>query len=345
MIERLVFENFTAFDHLDLSLARGINVFIGGNGTGKTHILKTVYAACDITKSQKSFAEKLTKVFLPSGEKTGRLARRAGKSVTTLVEVFHRLGGVVSSASIRLKFSNHTGSPEKARVNGVKQWMQYPLESVYIPVKDMMANAPRFRSLYNLRDIHFEEVYADIIDRAFRPALRGPTDAGRRKLLEILQHSMEGRVISKNEEFFLKNEHGALEFTLVAEGLRKLALLWVLVQNGTLLNGSVLCWDEPEANLNPRLMRTVVGILVELQRQGVQVLVATHDYVILKEFDLQATAEDAVLYHSLHRDAESGQVRVASSATYGEIHPNAIDDTFADMLDREIERSTPGLGR
>jgi hypothetical protein len=53
----------------------------------------------------------------------------------------------------------------------------HPLESVYIPVKDMMVNAPGFRSLYNLRNIHFEEVYADIIDKVFIGSLRSPTDS------------------------------------------------------------------------------------------------------------------------------------------------------------------------
>ena len=51
---------------------------------------------------------------------------------------------------------------------------------------------------------------------------------------------MDGRVIVKQEEFFLKSRQGMLEFTLLAEGLRKLGLLWTLIQNGTLLNGFVL---------------------------------------------------------------------------------------------------------
>ena len=47
--------------------------------------------------------------------------------------------------------------------------------------------------------------------------------------------------------------------------------LWLLIQNGTLTEGSVLFWDEPETNLNPKLFGPVVEILLELQRQGVQI--------------------------------------------------------------------------
>ncbi|UUX91138.1 AAA family ATPase [Methanoplanus endosymbiosus] len=342
MIKCVKFENFTAFQELEIGLSPGINVFTGENSTGKTHILKTVYAGCEISKSRKGFAEKLTKVFLPSGEHTGRLVKRSPGSSNGFVEI-QRVLNQNKNAVIRLSISNHTKSPEGAKISGAyKTWSEEPIESVYIPVKDMMANAPGFRSLYSLRDIHFEEVYADIIDRAFLGSLKGPMDAGRKKLMNILQKAIDGRVVIKNEEFFLKNKHGELEFTLVAEGLRKLVLLWLLIQNGTLTSGSVLCWDEPEANLNPRLMRTVVEILVELQRMGVQILISTHDYIILKEFDLQRIENDKIIYHSLFRDKETNEISISSTLEYEKISPNAIDDTFADIIDRDIAREMRG---
>ncbi|MGI9142668.1 MAG: AAA family ATPase, partial [Fluviibacter sp.] len=253
--------------------------------------------------------------------------------------------GQQKSLSLRLSMSNHTKDPARATLSGAyKQWQDHPLETVYIPVKDMMANAPGFRSLYSLRHIHFEEVYADIIDRAFLGTLKGPIDEGRKKLLEILQQSMEGKVISKNEEFFLKSPQGELEFTLLAEGIRKLGLLWVLIQNGTLLGGSVLLWDEPEANLNPKLMRTVVQILIQLQRMGVQIFVATHNYNLLKEFDLQLEATDQVLFHSLYQD-DQRNVQVASFQRYEDLQPNAIDDTLGQLADREIRQQMGKLGQ
>jgi AAA15 family ATPase/GTPase len=346
MIEKIRFEKFTAFESLEIGFSRGINIFVGENGTGKTHILKAVYSACDITKSQKNIAEKITKVFLPSGEQIGRLIKRSNKSAKGYYAIYRKIEGKNQKANIKLSFSSHTATPDKATVSGTpNRWMNNPLKSVYIPVKDMMANAPGFRSLYNLRHIHFEEVYADIIDRAFLGSLRGPIDQARKKLLDILQHSMEGKVISKNEEFFLKNKQGELEFTLLAEGIRKLALLWVLIQNGTLLNGSVLLWDEPETNLNPRLMGTVVEILVELQRMGVQIFLTTHDYVILKEFDLQTNSNAQILYHSLYRNRDKGELEVSSTSNYLSISPNTIDDTFGKIADREIQKSMGKLGK
>jgi energy-coupling factor transporter ATP-binding protein EcfA2 len=347
MLDQIKLERFTAFEQFNLKFSPGLNVFIGENGCGKTHMLKLVYAACDVSTSQKSFAEKINRVFLPSGDQIGRLVKRRSTSSTGSVEVTRtvKIDGQLKPMSLRLSMSNHTKEPSKATVSGAyKQWQEHPLSSVYVPVKDMMANAPGFRSLYSLRHIHFEEVYADIIDRAFLGTLKGPNDKDRKRLLEILQQSMEGKVITRNEEFFLKSPQGELEFTLLAEGIRKLGLLWVLIQNGTLLDGSVLLWDEPEANLNPRLMRTVVQILVELQRLGVQVFVTTHNYNLLKEFDLQLGASDRALFHSLFRD-EHRNVQVASFKRYEDLQPNAIDDTLGQLADREIRQQMGDLGQ
>jgi ABC-type multidrug transport system ATPase subunit len=52
----------------------------------------------------------------------------------------------------------------------------------------------------------------------------------------------------------------------------------LLIQNGTLLNGSVLFWDEPETNLNPKLFGPLIEILLQLQHSGVQIFISTHDY-------------------------------------------------------------------
>jgi len=338
-ITRMRFENFTAFKELDVQLSPGINVFVGANGTGKTHLMKVAYSACDISKTKMAFAEKLIRVFLPSRRALGRLVKRQKTSSRGSIEIYR------GTLKLRISFSNHATVPDSAKVTGRKDWASKPVESVFIPVKEMLSNAPGFRSLYSQREIHFEEIYADIIDRAYRPALRGPVDKERKKLLANLQKLINGKVTIKDEEFFLKNKQGNLEFTLLAEGMRKLGLLWLLIQNGTLLNGSVLFWDEPETNLNPTLFGPLIEILLELQRMGVQVFLATHDYVILKEIDLRMKPGDKVMFHSLYRDKDGGEVLCHSTSEYLRIHPNAIAATFADLYNRELERSMEAISR
>jgi AAA15 family ATPase/GTPase len=336
-ITRIRFKNFTAFNELDLGFTPGINAFVGANGTGKTHIMKVIHAACDISKTKLHFGEKLIRDFLPSGRALGRLVKRKKGSNRSLVEV-HR-----DNLKLRISFSNHSTKPESAKVIEAKPWMAKPIESVFIPVKEMLANAPGFRSLYAKRDIHFEEIYADILDRAYMSPLKGQIDKTRKSLLTHLQKVIEGKVETKDEEFFLRNKYGNLEFSLVAEGLRKLGLLWLLIQNGTLYKGSVLFWDEPEANLNPKLFGILMEILLKLQKIGVQIFFATHDYVILKELDLRRQKSDQIAFYSLYRNKEDGEIRCQKSLNYLDIDPNVIAETYTSLYDREVEKNLEGL--
>lgn len=339
-ITHIAAANFTSFSAFYREFSPGINVVIGANGTGKTHLLKILYAACAISAGEdreKSFALKLRNVFNPFEGRMGRLSRRQSGSVKTKV-VVTRQGG----ANLAAEFSNHTNKPEDVKVTGEVGWKKDELISAYIPVKEMLAHAPGFLATAARREIAFEEVYIDIIKRSFLPKLLGPTDSDRQRLLTALQKAIDGKVVAKGEHFFLKNKQGDLEFTLLAEGMRKLALVWLLIQNGILLSGSVLFWDEPEANLSPALMGEVVEVILELQRLGVQVFLTTHNYVLLKEFDLRKQKGDAIIYLSLFRN-QSGAVSSNQSDSYIGVDPNLIASTFSDLYDREIKRSLGGL--
>jgi hypothetical protein len=297
--------------------------------------MKVLYSACDITKTGLNFPEKLVRVFLPSGRAIGRLVKRSAKSSKCNVEIRRE-----HLNPLRISFSNHIEKSDSPRVEiiGQKQWCEQSIEAVYIPVKEMLSNAPGFRSLYNQREVHFEEIYADILDRAYTPSVRGVPDETRKRIMSIIQEVIDGKVAIKNEEFFLQNKQGNLEFTLLAEGMRKLGLLLVLIQNGTLTNGSVLFWDEPETNLNPKLYKILVQIFLELQREGVQIFLATHDYVILKEFDLLKTQTDSVKYHTFYVD-EDRKVRSNSTEDLDKLEPNAIMDSYSELYDLQIKKS------
>ena len=54
--------------------------------------------------------------------------------------------------------------------------------------------------------------------------------------------------------FYLSEKGKRLPFSLVAEGVRKVTALSRLIEFKWIVPGSVLFWDEPEVNLNPRWM-------------------------------------------------------------------------------------------
>jgi len=89
MLKSLELRNFTAFRDADLKFASGLNVAVGENGTGKTHILKVAYSAIYVSAKGKkesgsanstkghlqgAIADKLNAVFQP--DELGRLTSR-----------------------------------------------------------------------------------------------------------------------------------------------------------------------------------------------------------------------------------------------------------------------------
>lgn len=332
MITRFKASNFTVFTELDVEFTSGINIFIGQNGTGKTHLMKAVYSAsCLIDKKiDTPLDRKINGVFTPNS--IGRLVHRAVGRNSGSITVYRQNNNEVKERYITLKLTNQNGSEIKQSGWAIDD----NVEAIFIPVKDMLANSPGFRSLFSQKKLSYEEVYLDIIDKAFIPIARGKLSPEREKLLNILNEAMSGRVIEKNETFYLKNKNGELEFPLLAEGFRKLGLLYRLIQNESLTHGSMLFWDEPEANLNPRLSQTVVKILIELSKMGVQIFISTHDYVLLKEFQLAITNQKDVMYHVLYRN-DKNEITHASTNDLDELSPNAIDSTYSRILDDEIQ--------
>ena len=338
-ITRVKLENFTAFRDFEFLPGAGINVLIGENGTGKTHLLNVAYAACAVAGTGRNLADKLVGVFCPSGNAIGRLVRRGiGRGSAELrVEADHGAIGFTFDTAKR-------GGADVDMLDADK-WHSKEVQCVYLPAKEILSQAPGLRSLHKAREFHVEETYVDLIDRALLPAFKGAPDSRRVGLLRIIEESLKDKVdkvVVKDEEFFLYRREGNLEFMLLAEGLRKLALLSRLTQTYGFPVGSVVFWDEPEANLSPKHVRTIAKFILRLERRGVQVFVATHDYVLLKWLDLERTPQNAIRYHALYHDELTRDVLVNSTDDYLQVHPSAIADAFDDLYDADIRRA---LGR
>lgn len=51
LIHSIGLKNFTVFENLRIDVSSNINIFIGENDTGKTHLLKAIYGSCEIANS------------------------------------------------------------------------------------------------------------------------------------------------------------------------------------------------------------------------------------------------------------------------------------------------------
>jgi ABC-type arginine transport system ATPase subunit len=94
-----------------------------------------------------------------------------------------------------------------------------------------------------------------------------------------------------------------------------------------------LFWDEPENSLNPELIPVLVDILLELQRNGIQVFAATHSYDVARWFELNKKAADALRYFNLRK--EGGRIIADVADDYVSL-PNSVIEDAGDMLLRRV---------
>ncbi len=154
-----------------------------------------------------------------------------------------------------------------------------------------------------------------------------------KKILEKISAVIDGAVILEDDAFYvIKSDGRKVDFSLEAEGLRKLGLLWKLIRNGLLDDGTILLWDEPEANLNPELYSLVAEILLELQKNGVQIFVATHSYNFAKYLEIRRENKEQVMFHNLYLGDDEA-VYSQSAYKMDEIEKNHIMMADNKLLD------------
>jgi hypothetical protein len=102
-----------------------------------------------------------------------------------------------------------------------------------------------------------------------------------------------------------------------------------------------LFWDEPEVNLNPQLIVKLVHIFKQLVSLGIQIFIATHDYLLSHELSLLAeypfNEDIKINFFALHKPDISKGVQVETGKTLAEIANNPILEEFAAHYDREAE--------
>jgi predicted ATP-dependent endonuclease of OLD family len=305
MLNNLNIKNFTVFPSANLQFSKHLNVIVGENGSGKTHLLKVAYSALATsweesrkptsstpTKAlmQTRLADKLINVFRP--ESLGRLARRKqGRERCDIKLLFE-------DKKFNFEFSFSTNSKTEVLIEKVpKGWLD--TSPAYIPTRELLSIFPNFVSVYEGHYLEFEETWRDTCILLGAPLQRGTKEKRIQELLAPLETSMGGSIeLDKNGRFYLKNERGRFEMPLIAEGQRKLAMLARLIATGVLMDKGFLFWDEPEANLNPLLIKQVAQSIVSLSKIGIQVFIATHSLFLLRELEILMTDQQNIELNS-----------------------------------------------
>ena len=347
MLASLRVRNFTVFKAADLTFAQGLNVIVGANGTGKTHLLKLPYAVMAMSAEegrkrgesptkkllQTRIAEKMFGVFRPE-DHLGRLVHRQRGRSKCEVEV----GFSPPGEDLAFQFSSLAKS-EVAITSVPSQWQDKP--PVFLPTRELLTIYPGFVPLYETRYLEFDETWRDTCLLLGAPALKGAREGTIASLLNPLEEQLGGRIVlDDNGRFYLKLvKGGTMEMPLVAEGWRKLGMVMRLISTSSLLDKGCLFWDEPEANLNSRLIREVARAILGVCGAGVQVFLATHSLFLLREFEILLNSEFATIEHKYFalRPSDDG-VDVSQADDIGDVDPLLLLDENLEQSDRFVEQ-------
>lgn len=346
-IKNVALNNFMIFNNLSIEFSPNLNIICGENSTGKTAVIKLLYSclkgysdACsskgDMTKEklETMLVSKLQGVFRPDKDIIGRLvSRKQGSNRTDIAISFH------PDSVLQMGFSNRS----EKHIDIVKSEMGDfgSTSPIYIPPKEIISSTENFASLYSDYHIAFEETYYDLARLLERPLRKGSNTNEQNAVMESFEQIVDGSIVQKDRNFYLKVKGaGEFEMGLVSEGYRKLTTVMYLILSGSLSKNAVLFWDEPETNMNPKMIKPMVDAIIELSKMGVQVFVTTHDYFVQQCFNMAANYQKRpkkLKYNfiSLYKTNDGIMFENADSLT--DITHNSIMDEFDQLYDREQE--------
>jgi energy-coupling factor transporter ATP-binding protein EcfA2 len=346
-LTELSVKNFSVVRNGSFTFSPQINVFLGRNGAGKSHVMKLLYSVLRAQREAASRTDsadlaaalknKLAGVFRPDDQAVGRLVSRGTGRNTATIEITSE--DAPKSLPINFRFTVSNLSKVTVRTSSLPELAP----SVFLPSREALAMYEGFIQAYEDRELSFDETYRDLCVQLSGAQLRGPRLEAVRTLAQPLEQVLNGPIRLDGGRFYRTGQGGNLEAHLLSEGLRKIGVLTHLVLNGSLIKNGFLFWDEPEANLNPRLVTVIARTLRRLAGFGIQIFVATHDFLLLNELamadDFRSELNDGapavdVRFIGLNLSTDLSHVTVQSADRLRDLESNDILEEFAAYYDR-----------
>jgi AAA15 family ATPase/GTPase len=283
----------------------GVNVLIGGNGTGKTTLIRSMY-------------------YYFKGKKYG--AYQNGKKVENLERIvrdnLNAFGSGNFPEDLYYQYSINLFLDDSVQP-----------DVIFIPEKDILEHAKGLLTFIEDKQTGFSSIYKDVLIKAQDIPTQQQT-ATQKYLGKIISDTIGGKVKwDKGDGSFytIRTNGDRIPFANEASGFKKLGFLGLLIACGQLKANTILFWDEPENSLNPELVPELVNILLRLSQNGVQVFIATHDYNLARYFDVRKDKSVPVTFHNLSK-AENGQIICKSSSEYTKLPDNLLETASAALF-------------
>jgi AAA15 family ATPase/GTPase len=289
MITRIELTNFGPLSKVGWKKLGPINLVIGGNGSGKTFLLKALYSAMRTLEEYKRgnvqrnaaeiLADKLHWTF--QADKIGDLVSKGG-------EGHLNYSFCVDGNEFCYSFGKDTTKQISSIENHVAPRAS---NSIFLPAKEVL-------SLHSIilesreKDLRFgfDDTYYDLA-RALRIfPQQGRNFEAFAKSRQSLESMFGGRVSFEegSGNWFFRKGNSYFPMGVTAEGIKKIAILDTLLSNRYLDPQSIVFMDEPESALHPKALTALLDIIATLAERGIQFFMASHSYFVVKKLFLIA---------------------------------------------------------
>jgi ABC-type transport system involved in cytochrome c biogenesis ATPase subunit len=344
MLTRVRLQNVTVFEDFAWDDLGAVNVVIGANDTGKSSLLRMLYA---VTRSLEAFthtegdrflgewsevlAEKLRWTFQPRKLALGRLVRKgAGRlDVTCAFEGARVAFGFGASTTTTIRDT-------QTEIGGPFQRTLFVPPTEILTTRDVIVEARE-----RLKMIGFGDTYVDLARALRSPDSHGALDPALKRVLDGLDDLFPGRIEQEESgELVYRRGRATYGIAQAAEGIKKVGAVTRLIRSRHIVPGSILFFDEPSANLHPQAALGFIRLLFDLAGAGVQIVLATHSYVALKQLELLAREHDRRTPLCVLEPKEGGDGVTARFADLRERIPaNGIVDASVELLSRDLTLS------
>lgn len=207
MVNSISLKGFTSFTDNSFSFTNGINILIGKNGTGKTHVLKSLASAMQArhefqakqTTSKEQFeyilAENMSHYFKP--DSIGNLVNKniiSGKST---------VGIVIDGKELLFSFS--TTSKTTVKIEKDDKWDD--CQFIYIPPREMFSLFEGFIGLSSKRELSFDQTYINLAHSLALPILRDLENNPLKSAIELLEKELKFKVLQMNGRFYIETNN------------------------------------------------------------------------------------------------------------------------------------------
>lgn len=288
MIHQVKLNHFGPLAHIDWPALGRINLVIGGNGCGKTFLLKAIYASLRTLEEYKRGNEQRSAAEILADKlhwtfQAGKIGDLVSKGADAPLSSTLTIDGKDFSYSFGKDTSKQISSLEN-------QVPPRASNSIFLPAKEVLSLHQIILDSREDKKFGFDDTYFDLAKALRRSTTRGNNykefAQSRQQLEGIL-----GGVIEYDEAslswLFVKGRH-KFPIGVTAEGIKKIAILDTLLGNRYLNTNSVVLIDEPESALHPTAISKLLDIVAMLAERGIQFFLASHSYFVVKKLFLLA---------------------------------------------------------